>query len=128
MVLRSLVLLLMFAVAGCGGNNGRKPPPEITVQIMEEAGILMVDGVRMAEQDAYASLQESADKFRRPTSGTSRVYVRVYYSSMVRQSRVQEFLGWCGQMGLEKVTEHRRDLSTPVPVANPSLSPRNAGN
>jgi len=127
-MLRLLTALLMFGallgLAGCG-DQGRKPPPEVVVQILDEPGVFQIDGDRMFSRDAYAKLQAMVDKYRRPTTGTARMVVRVYHSSNVRYSRVQEFLGWCGQMGLDKVTVQVRDLNSAVPDVNQSLSPRN---
>jgi hypothetical protein len=118
-------ILLMLGFIACG-DPGRKPPPEVVVQILDEPGLYMVDGDRVFTADARARLQNVADKNRRPMTSTSRVLVRVYHSSSVRYGRVQDFLGWCGQMGLDKVTVQVRDLTTPVPKADQSLAPRNS--
>ncbi len=119
-----LMLGTLLGLSGCG-NQGRKPPPEVVVQILDEPGVFQIDGDRMFSRDAYAKLQDMVDKYRRPTTGTARMVVRVYHSSNVRYARVQEFLGWCGQMGLDKVTVQVRDLNSAVPDADQSLAPRN---
>ncbi len=119
-------LALALLLSGCG-DQGRKPPPEVVVQILDEPGVFQIDGDRLFSRDAYAKLEQLADRYRRPTTGTPRMIIRVYHSSNVRYARVQEFLGWCGQKGLDKVTVQVRDSETPVPGADPSLSPRGSG-
>lgn len=117
-------ILVLIGLIGCG-DSGRKPPPEVVAQILDEPGVFLIDGERMSSADARIRLQEVADKNRRPTTNNSRVIIRVFHSSHVRYARVQEFLGWCSQMGLDKVTVQVRDLSTPVPDADQDLTPRN---
>lgn len=117
---------VLATLVSCG-DPGRKPPPEVVVQIFDEPGVYQINGERMFTADAYTALQKFADDNRRPTTSTSRVVVRVYYSNQVRYTRVQELLGWCGQMGLDKVTVQVREGVGAVPDANQSLRPRNMG-
>lgn len=122
-----LGLVLVSLVLVACGDQGRKPPPEVIVQILDEPGVFQIDGDRLFSREAYAKLERLSDRYRRPTTGTPRMIVRVYHSSNVRYGRVQEFLGWCGQKGLDKVTVQVRDIDTPVPGADPALSPRGIG-
>lgn len=125
-MMRFLTLCAAALLLAACSDPGRKPPPEVVVQILDEPGLYLIDGDRLFTNDARIKLQEVADKHRRPTTNNSRVVIRVFHSSNIRYGRVQEFLGWCGQMGLDKVTVQVRDLTTPVPKSDESLAPRNS--
>lgn len=111
--LTALACLLACAFGGCGPE--REPVPVVVIQVLEQPGVYLLDGKRMFTADLQAELQAIADKHRRPTTGTSRCTVQIYYPSNVRYGRVQDLLGWCGRVGLDKVTAQVRDAETPVP-------------
>jgi len=105
----------LILLAGCGAEE-REHPPTIVIQILEQPGTYLLAGKRLFTSDLQVELQSLADKYRRST-GTSRARVQVYYPSSVRYKRVQDLLGWCGQVGLDKVTVAVRDSAEPVPAA-----------
>lgn len=121
--------LLLAAIAalillvGCGPEE-REHPPTIVIQVLEQPGAYLLAGKRLFTSDLQSELQALADKYRRST-GTSRALVQVYYPSTVRYKRVQDLLGWCGQVGLDKVTVAVRDSAEPMPTgtAGPESKP-----
>jgi len=120
--LAALIAALLL-LTGCGQDE-REPPPTIVIQILGQPGTYLLGGKRLFTADLQAELQILADKYRRST-GTSRAFVQVYYPSSVRYKRVQDLLGWCGQVGLDKVTVAVRDSAQPMPkpVAGPETKP-----
>lgn len=124
--MRWLVLVLLIGLTiGCGEKEGREPPPQIVIQILDQPGQYLLDGKKLFTADLQGELQRLADKYRRPTINTSRAYVVIYYPSTVGYKRVQDLMGWCGQVGLDKVTAMARDSIEPVPEADQSLRPIN---
>jgi biopolymer transport protein ExbD len=124
MLLRlAAIALLVAAFAGCGSDEHREAPPQITIQVLDKPGQYLLDGKKLFTADLQAELQRLADKYRRPTINTSRAYVVIYYPSTARYSRVQDLMGWCGQVGLDKVTSQVRDSLDAVPDADPNLRP-----
>ena len=117
-LLAALVLLV-----GCGQDE-REPPPTIVIQVLDQPGAYLLGGKRLFTAELQAELQTLADKYRRST-GTSRALVQVYHPRSVRYKRVQDLLGWCGQVGLDKVTVAVRDSAEPMPkpVAGPESKP-----
>lgn len=116
-------LLVLAALIGCGGKEGREPPPQISIQVLDKPGQYILDGKTMFTADLQVELQRLADKYRRPTINTSRAYVVIFYPSTVNYNRVQALMGWCGQVGLDKVTAQVRDSLDTVPDADPNLRP-----
>jgi biopolymer transport protein ExbD len=112
----------LLLIAGCGAEE-REPPPTIVLQVLEQPGTYLLQGRRLFTGELQVELQALADKYRRATTGTSRAIVQVYYPSTVRYKRVQDLLGWCGQVGLDKVTVHVRDASTPLPIPTAGPGP-----
>jgi len=116
-------LVVLVACTGCGVLDEREPPPQITIQMLDKPGQYFLDGKKVFTSDLQAELQRLADKYRRPTTNTSRANVVVYYPSTTPYHRVQDLMGWCGQVGLDKVTSQVRDSLTAVPEADQSLRP-----
>lgn len=116
-----LAALILFV--GCASDE-REPPPVIVIQILEQPGAYLLADKRLFTSDLQVELQALADKYRRST-GTSRARVQVYHPSTVRYKRVQDLLGWCGQVGLDKVTVAMRDSAQPMPkgTAGPDAAP-----
>ncbi len=121
-LLAALIAALVL-LAGCGADE-REPPPTIVIQVLEQPGVYLLAGKRLFTSELQVELQALADKYRRST-GTSRAIVQVYYPSTVRYKRVQDLLGWCGQVGLDKVTVAVRDSAEPMPraAAGPESQP-----
>jgi biopolymer transport protein ExbD len=118
-----LLLGVLVCIGGCG-DDGRKPPPEVVIQVLDQPGSYLYAGNLVHEAELRAQLQELADRYRRPTTNTSRAVVRIYHPTNVAYSRLQGLISWCGDVGLDKVTVQARDATTSVPGANQSLSPR----
>ena len=115
-------VMVMMVCAGCSMDD-RETPPQITIQVLDKPGQYFLDGKKMFTSDLQAELQRLADKYRRPTTNTSRASVVVYYPSTTPYHRVQDLMGWCGQVGLDKVTSQVRDSLTAVPDADQTLRP-----
>lgn len=115
-------LMLLVMLAGCA-EEGREPPPQISIQVLDKPGQYILDGKKLYTADLQAELQRLADKYRRPTINTSRAYVVVFYPSTTPYKRVQDLMGWCGQVGLDKVSAQVRDSLDGVPDADQTLRP-----
>jgi biopolymer transport protein ExbD len=116
-------ILVLFALAGCGEVEKREAPHQITIQVLDKPGQYLLDSKKLFTAELQAELQRLADKYRRPTINTSRAYVVIYYPSTSNYNRVQDLMGWCGQVGLDKVTAQVRDSLDAVPEADPNLRP-----
>lgn len=121
--MRRLLAALMVLIACIGCGEERDPPPQITIQILDKPGQYFLDDKKMFTSDLQAELQRLADKYRRPTTNTSRASVVIYYPNATPYHRVQDLMGWCGQVGLDKVTSQVRDSLTAVPDLDQNLRP-----
>lgn len=115
-------LVLLAVLSGCGETT-REMPPQITIQVLDKPGQYLLDGKKLFTADLRSELQKLADKYRRPTINTSRALVVIYYPSTAPYRQVQDLMGWCGQVGLDKVTSEVRDSLDAVPEADQSLRP-----
>jgi biopolymer transport protein ExbD len=125
MIRLTAAFMLLVLLAGCGEPEGREVPPQITIQMLDKPGQYLLEGKTLYTADLQSELQRLADKHRRPTINTSRAYVVIYYPSTASYRRVQDLMGWCGQVGLDKVTALVRDSLEAVPEADQNLRPMN---
>ena len=110
----SAALALLFVCASftclltsCGPKK-RKPPPTITIVILDAYDAYMLDGQRMKRSTLEARLQRMADTYRREITSTSRAFVRISAKKEGPSSyrEKQRIMKYCIKVGLDKVALH----------------------
>ncbi|MBA3847377.1 MAG: hypothetical protein H0X45_12155 [Planctomycetes bacterium] len=112
--MRSLAALMLIALAltGCGPER-REPIPIINVTVLSEPGTYILDGERLYLTELRTELQKLADKYRRPTVKNARAHVVVSHGPRVPYHWIEQVLGTCANVGLDKVETQVRDEGVP---------------
>jgi hypothetical protein len=111
---RHLVLVVLALLLGGCGPLDREPVPVIQINVPEHPPQIAINGRWFSQEDAQAELQVLADRYRRPTTGSARAYVRIWHHPRADYDRVQLVSGWCQRMGLDKVTVLEREGDVPT--------------
>ena len=92
-------------LGGCGAEKERKPPPTISIVILQGHNAYLLDGQRVKRQTLEARLQRLADSYRRELTGNSRAYVRISAKEdNARNHREKRrIMEYCMKIGLDKV-------------------------
>jgi hypothetical protein len=105
---RVLVIILALFLVACDSGEVREPYAAIAIVVLEKPGEYILDGKHLYESELKNGLQVLADKYRRKGVDNSRAYVRVAYSPKVAYYRVDDVIGLCASVGLDKVTTMSR--------------------
>ncbi|HYE04999.1 MAG TPA: hypothetical protein VEL07_05680 [Planctomycetota bacterium] len=112
--MRSLAALMLIALTltACGPER-REPIPIVHVTVLSEPGTYILDGERLYLTELRTELQKLADKYRRPTVKNARAHVVVSHGPRVPYHWVEQVLGTCASVGLDKVETQVRDEGVP---------------
>jgi biopolymer transport protein ExbD len=100
---RALLLAIVLSLTGCFEPT-RPPVPVINIVVLEEGGTYLLDGEKVYLDELRNQVQDLADKYRRKLAGNARARVKVCHSAKVPYFRVQEVVGMCSDVGLDKAT------------------------
>jgi biopolymer transport protein ExbD len=115
-MMRFIVLLIAIALllAGCAPEE-RKPIPVINITVLSEPGVYLLGDKRLYLSSLQEELEKIADENRRAIGSTVRAHVRITYPRSVPYSSVNEVVGMCSSIGLDKVEMVVRDSERAKP-------------
>jgi biopolymer transport protein ExbD len=105
---KTTLFAISLLLSGCGPEE-RKPIPVINITVLSEPGVYVLGDKRLYLSSLQEELEKIADENRRAIGTSVRAHVRIAYPRSVPYAQVEEVVGLCSSIGLDKVETVVRD-------------------